>query len=446
MAITDNTAKWQVKKITNFTDKSADIATQAQAEEGVDNTKMMTPLRVKQLGDKNYLKLTGGSVTGAIRSKGTYAMINDNTDGFIRIAGDPNAMGARISLAPASLDGYSGEFWLVAKNNTDGEMQLVGRPNGTLTWNNSEVITKTALGSQRPIKTYTSLEQLGLTNDATEVDIFNAMGANAELAFTFYQNSYPNFSLLNTIKRDGFIKFSISSLHRNSMLFMPSNEKYYYVGNVWNGNVVWDRVSSESEHRIKTYTSLEQLGLTNDATEVDIFNAMPLHSKLSIMFEVARYKNFVLCRYGSDGFIVFEKADYGVRSSIYFQPTNERRIITGSYFDNKLIYAVRYPNGNMPFGNRINIEVTNNGTTTYLCPCTGWIYVQVNTNSTYSSLRVQNNKRDYSVMTPNARSNTLISILLPCAIGDDITIYVEASTVQKAYFFSTLDEWGEYSV
>ena len=52
MAITDNTAKWQVKKITNFTDKSAEIATQAQAEEGVDNTKMMTPLRVKNAIDK----------------------------------------------------------------------------------------------------------------------------------------------------------------------------------------------------------------------------------------------------------------------------------------------------------------------------------------------------------------------------------------------------------
>lgn len=52
--ITDNTAKWKLKKVTNFTDKSAEIATQAQAEEGVDNTKVMTPLRVTQAVDKNW--------------------------------------------------------------------------------------------------------------------------------------------------------------------------------------------------------------------------------------------------------------------------------------------------------------------------------------------------------------------------------------------------------
>ena len=305
--------------------------------------------------------------------------------------------------------------------------------------------TKQAIDKQRPIKTYTSLAELGLSNDATEADVFNAMGVNAELAFSFYQNSYPNFTLLNTIKKDGFIKFSSAS-NRNLMLFMPSNEKYCYVGNVFQGNVIWDMFSSASEHQIKTFTSLEQLGLDDTATEGDVLNAMPPHSKLAILFEMARYKNFVLGRYGGDGFAVFEKADHNIRSSIYFQPTNERRIITGSYFNNKLIYAVRYPNGNMPFENKINIEVSNNGVTTYLCPSSGWVYVQVSTNSVYSSLRVQNATKDYSVMTPNARSNTLISIMLPCAVADTIEIYIEASTVIKAYFFSNLDEWGEYSV
>lgn len=70
MAITDNTAQWKVKKVTNFTDKSAEIATQAQATEATDNTKIMTPLRTKQLGDNYYVPKSGGTMSGVLNLKG----------------------------------------------------------------------------------------------------------------------------------------------------------------------------------------------------------------------------------------------------------------------------------------------------------------------------------------------------------------------------------------
>lgn len=124
---------------------ASNIATQSQAESGTDNTTVMTPLRTKQLGDKNYLKLSGGTLTDGIRIKGAYALVNAQNDEYFRIMGDPGGAGAWISLAPNAHPISSGEFKLIAANSLYASKVLWGSPNGTLTWNNKKVATQGAL-------------------------------------------------------------------------------------------------------------------------------------------------------------------------------------------------------------------------------------------------------------------------------------------------------------
>lgn len=55
------------------------IATQAEALAGADNTKVMTPLRVREAGDARYLKLTGGNLTDDLFIEAGQFLVLGNT-------------------------------------------------------------------------------------------------------------------------------------------------------------------------------------------------------------------------------------------------------------------------------------------------------------------------------------------------------------------------------
>ena len=79
-----------------------------------------------------YLPLSGGAMSGDIsNSAGT---------GFLRFLGGSNVNnGARLAVSPESDTTNPGQFWLVAKATGVGERHLIGKPDGTLTWDGKEV-------------------------------------------------------------------------------------------------------------------------------------------------------------------------------------------------------------------------------------------------------------------------------------------------------------------
>lgn len=227
MAITDNTAKWQVKKITNFTDKEREIATQAQAEEGVDNTKVMTPLRTKSAIDKQrplktyttFEQLGFSSMPTLIEL--IEAMPHESQfTRYIRasekdIIGIPDGGILEITrnkgsynYASLRLQKYGGndvvtKMWFASWGGGQAEVSWkevlsddkiatqVQAEQGT---NNSTVMTplrtQDAINSQRPLKTYTAFEQLGFSSVPTLIQLLEALPINSE--FTSHISTSDN--------------------------------------------------------------------------------------------------------------------------------------------------------------------------------------------------------------------------------------------------------------
>lgn len=94
--------------------------------------------------DDTKLPLAGGTMTGSIVFSGVDNFLtSQNTNGWYRILSGPTMdnCGARLSLAGKDQPENPGQFWFVAKNSTSQAI-LVGRPDGTLTWRGSAVVTE----------------------------------------------------------------------------------------------------------------------------------------------------------------------------------------------------------------------------------------------------------------------------------------------------------------
>lgn len=118
--IEDNTALWKLKKVTNFTDTEREIATQAQAEEGVDNTKVMTPLRVKNAIDKQRPFKTYGTI-------GAFGLTSNATASELAIAMPPltEYMASIIQLSlPNMALPADGLLQVVKMHNNGAEFKL----------------------------------------------------------------------------------------------------------------------------------------------------------------------------------------------------------------------------------------------------------------------------------------------------------------------------------
>lgn len=99
---------------------------------------------------QDYLPLSGGTVTGAIKwsGKNTNAIKRDNgNDGLVIIGGDKdNFSGATLQLFGQTNSSYAGQFYLRASTRSDvydkshPSSDLVGYPDGTLTWNSQPLL------------------------------------------------------------------------------------------------------------------------------------------------------------------------------------------------------------------------------------------------------------------------------------------------------------------
>ena len=151
---------------TEFT--SYTIATQTEAEAGKDNTKGMTPLRAKQLGDKNYLSLSGGTLTG----NNLYRA--GSTSILALYGGETQGKNAQLRLYGGNNANNTGQFILEARTADGNGSVLLGMPDGTLLWNGKLLATTDDFAPTKSQRNgYYRGKNLGTIASVADADAFN---------------------------------------------------------------------------------------------------------------------------------------------------------------------------------------------------------------------------------------------------------------------------------
>ena len=193
------------------------------------------------LANLGGLPLKGGIMSGTIKSR------TDVGRAAISSVSANDVLGGSLWLFEAENEGYKGGFILRARDGQGVYIDLLGKSDGTLKWNNSEVITKTALDNQRPIKTFTSLSQLGLTNNATELEILNAMPAQSIYQSWVSKAKFPNLAIWNYQSDNSRLR--LTRVDSNSFIievFSPSsiNAQFFAVANTDSTGVRYQKVAT----------------------------------------------------------------------------------------------------------------------------------------------------------------------------------------------------------
>lgn len=82
---------------------------------------------------------------------------------------------------------------------------------------------------------------------------------------------------------------------------------------------------------VKTYRTLSEIGLDNNASEADIMNALPLYSMLSMYFGHTEMPNMELSKSGVDGELVVFGTN-SARNLWLFKPSFSHQLIVGDYW------------------------------------------------------------------------------------------------------------------
>jgi hypothetical protein len=92
----------------------------------------------------SYLPLAGGTITGVIKSSVSTVLQRTTNDSYLQVnSGTATANGSSIILCAKSYTGLygAGSFVINARNDSDGNKNLLGKADGTLTWNGQPIQT-----------------------------------------------------------------------------------------------------------------------------------------------------------------------------------------------------------------------------------------------------------------------------------------------------------------
>lgn len=106
------------------------------------NTALAGKADVSALAD--YLPLSGGTMTGAITNTASEVLNRSGDSSWLDIRGGSAGKGARLRLSGPTRSGNEGFFSLQANNGTDNSL-LIGKPDGTLTWNSVNIALDNAV-------------------------------------------------------------------------------------------------------------------------------------------------------------------------------------------------------------------------------------------------------------------------------------------------------------
>lgn len=161
---------------------------------GDNSTKIATTAFVKN----NYLPLAGGTMTGAIRvqTSGIFG-INVRDDNYTVIYGGTGAgNGARIILRGKDYSD-AGSF-LIAAHNGVAARELIGKPDGTLTWAGNNVITSAGGTMTGTITIGANVVALKRIDNQGSLNLYGGNTYNGGAYAVFYGKDYSNSSYAGT--------------------------------------------------------------------------------------------------------------------------------------------------------------------------------------------------------------------------------------------------------
>jgi hypothetical protein len=189
----------------------------------------------KSYTDTNYLPLTGGTLTGNIKMSNSLANIaTDSSDKYLRLLNADYSGGASLYLYGATNTSGYGKFALNAFDGTNRK-ELVGMPNGTLTWYGLDISPQafsysgTSSDVSVPNNTVKNLISFTLTK-GTWLVIVNAGFLNHSTGYRVLGIATSTTSQnmdRNTIVRVGAANGSNTNLSLSCMLAVSSSTTYY---------------------------------------------------------------------------------------------------------------------------------------------------------------------------------------------------------------------------
>ena len=140
----------------------------------------------------NYLPLSGGTMTGTIFGNG--AFVKNTTDAnYLRfISGTDIGKGALIFLGGKDCTGFEGIFQIQAHDGANSRT-LIGKPDGTLTWNNSNILTASNYNSYA----------LPLSGGTITGDVFAPTPANGDNSTKLATTAFVNTKAGNYLPLSG---------------------------------------------------------------------------------------------------------------------------------------------------------------------------------------------------------------------------------------------------
>ena len=198
-----------------------------------------------------------------------------------------------------------------------------------------------SITSVRNLKTYTSVVQLGLTQDNTLDEIFSAMSQYSQLVALIAQGkslsgTLPNSNTAELVITKGNAERGVAILTQYQNGVVRKNNCY---GGTWQG---WETIISQSEldeitaiRNVQTYSSLSQLGLSFDNTIKEVMRALPINSEL-IQNTSATENNFTanLPNGAEAGEVRFCKGGASQRGFVEFKSYAYDRVYVNRFYDN----------------------------------------------------------------------------------------------------------------
>lgn len=189
----------------------------------------------------NYLPLSGGTMTGNITANKSdfeiQNVVSDN-DGYISLRGGGSyANGASINAFGKNNTSNAGEFSLVANDGSNSK-RLAGNPDGTLTWDGSNILTDkvTTIDNLSNIMSFSS----GFSLRGGSITI---IGKTASLRV--------GVNFINAVSANTTVSpFTLNNGYR------PVN--YAFIG----GENQFGKISPDGSSSIKTYQSIDAGGWT----------------------------------------------------------------------------------------------------------------------------------------------------------------------------------------
>lgn len=162
----------------------------------------------------NPLSTAGGTMTGDIELSDTKQLKNTVDNGYLRFQGGTgDGNGARVVLSGKDRNSNNGDFEIVANDGTNSKT-LLGKPDGTLTWDGKTVIVGT---------------------EATETTTFASISGGAFVTFAVAHNpKYYSVSLGGTgfaemcVNKDSNRTFYVRNIGNNTRTNITLTVEYIY--------------------------------------------------------------------------------------------------------------------------------------------------------------------------------------------------------------------------